>query len=391
MHLAIFIGLPLMLVLELGFLPDFEHYAGVRIGLALLSFSIYLASYRWELIRQEFTYINYIVIYLVISHLIFLTYVNEFPFFLSSLLISMILAASLFFRTRSQLLVFQASMLILVVQASFLEISNADINIPLFLILYVFMNVCAYAIQDYIFRQRDRLAAGAERLKRSNAVLEQFAYATSHDLQEPLRTVTAYVQLLQRQYKGQLDESADEYIHFTVDATVRMQSMIQSLLKFSRNGAQNITKERLDVNEVMSSVMNQLEVQLEESKATVRYSRMPHIQGDKTMISSLFQNLISNAIKYKNSANPVIDIDFRQRDGMTEFVVSDNGIGIPEKYQERLFGLFFRVDPHGETPGTGIGLAVCKRIVMNHGGEIWVNSKEGEGSSFHFTIAQDQD
>lgn len=376
-----------MLALEYQLLPDLDHYAFVRVFMAAAALLIYLLSFRIAWIRREFTFINYVTIYLVISHLIFLTYANDFTFFHSSLLISLILGASLVFRGRLQLVVFQACMLMLVIQASFLVGQGTQVDIIAFLTLYVFMNICAFAIQDYIFRQNDRLEAAAAELRRSNAYLEQFAYATSHDLQEPLRTVTSYVQLLQKRYAGQLSEEADEYIHFTVDATVRMRDMIQGLLKFSRVSSQNFKADKLDLNDILRQVTDSLKVAIDESGAVIHFSTMPAVEGDRSMIGQLFQNLIGNAIKYRHdSRSPVIEIDVKNIENGWQFSVSDNGIGIPQKYQERIFEVFSRIQSKQEVEGLGIGLALCKRIVFNHGGEIWVNSTEGEGSRFYFTI-----
>lgn len=376
-----------MLALEYTLLPELEHYTFVRASMALVSLFLYLFSFRLELIQRDFTFINYVTIYLVISHMIFLTYVNGFTFYLSSLLISLILGASLVFRTRVQLLVFQGCMFLLVTQASFLAGKDTQVDVPLFLILYLFMNICAYAIQDYIFRQRDRLHAAAEELRRSNSYLEQFAYATSHDLQEPLRTVTSYVQLLQKRYAGELGEEADEFIHFTVDATGRMREMIQGLLKFSRVSSHNFKADRVDLNEALRQVTDSLKVTIEESDATIHFASMPAIQGDRSMLGQLFQNLISNAIKYRDENRaPVIEIDVKTIENGWQFSVSDNGIGIPQKYQERIFEVFSRVQSKQDAEGLGIGLALCKRIVFNHGGEIWVKSTEGSGSQFYFTI-----
>jgi signal transduction histidine kinase len=389
MHLAIFLGLPIMLGVEFLFLPELEHYAGVRLIFAFISLAIFFASFKVKFIQNDFTYINYVVIYLVISHLIFLTYVNNFTFFQSALLIALILGASLVFRTRTQLGIFQVCMFFLVLQASFLAMGDTEVDVLLFLGLYIFMNVVAFSIQDYIFRQRDKLEIAAENLQRSNRSLEQFAYVASHDLQEPLRTVTNYVQLLQRRYGEKLDEDADEFIFFAVDATRRMQNLIQSLLKFSRVSSDNLKRIEIDLNDIMDNVASNLEINIKENNAVINYPMLPEIMGDRTMITQLFQNLIGNSIKYRNEADPVITIDSERSDNVWQFSVKDNGIGIPDKYQERVFTIFNRVNAQEGAPqGSGIGLAICKRIAMNHGGELWLESKEGEGSTFYFTIAK---
>ncbi len=389
LHLALLAGLPLMVALEAWLLPDLRIYPAVRLGLAAVAGLVYAASFRWSVIRRDFTYINYVMIYLVISHMIFLTYVNGFPFYYSSLLISLMLAASLFFRTRWQLLVFQASMFLLVVQASILAWKDTLVDVPVFLILYVFMNACAFAIQDYIFRQRDRLHDAADNLRRSNKSLEQFAYVVSHDLQEPLRTVSSYVQLLERRYAGSLDEGADEFIGFTVDATRRMQGMIQGLLELSRVGSENLRRTDVDLNDVLDGVFANLDAAIEDSGAVVHSPSMPVVSGDRNMLHQLFQNLVQNAIKYHHPGRPpVIHLDVSASADAWRFSVRDNGRGIPAKYLQRVFDIFNRVTVDEEVDGRGIGLAICKHIVLNHGGEIGVDSEEGEGSTFWFTIAR---
>lgn len=389
LHLALLAGLPLMVGLESWLLPDLRIYPAVRLGLAAMAGLVYAGSFRWSVIRRDFTYINYVMIYLVISHMIFLTYVNGFPFYYSSLLISLMLAASLFFRTRWQLLVFQASMFLLVVQASILAWKDTLVDVPVFLILYVFMNACAFAIQDYIFRQRDRLHDAADSLRRSNKSLEQFAYVVSHDLQEPLRTVSSYVQLLERRYAGSLDEGADEFIGFTVDATRRMQGMIQGLLELSRVGSENLRRTDVDLNDVLDGVFANLDAAIEDSGAVVHSPSMPVVSGDRNMLHQLFQNLVQNAIKYRHPGRPpVIHLDVSASADAWRFSVRDNGRGIPSKYLQRVFDIFNRVARDEEVDGRGIGLAICKHIVLNHGGEIGVDSEEGEGSTFWFTIAR---
>ena len=388
MHLVILVGLPLILLLERSAYPDNTHYGFVRIGLAVLSLLIYLGSFRIAFIRRDFTYINYIVIYLVMSHFIFLTYINEFPFYLSSLLIALVVVTSVFFRSRTQLLIFQVAMFLLIVQASILSPSS-DVNVRTFILLYVFMNICAYFIQDLIFRQREKLELAAKNLQRSNRSLEQFAYVISHDLQEPLRTITSYVQLLERRYQGKLDDEADEFIQFTVDAASRMRTMIQGTLAFSRAAASdNMVIKEIDLNEIMANVTSNLEASITSNRARINYPRLPVVAGDRTMISQLFQNLIGNAIKYRGVEDPLVIVDVTDEHNRWGFSIKDNGIGIPEKYHDTVFNIFNRVGAHNGARGTGIGLAVCKRIVLNHGGEIWVNSEEGKGSTFRFTLAK---
>lgn len=390
LHVMLMVGLPAMLILEWSLMPDVEHYVVVRSALAVLAAGIYTASFRLAFIQRDFTYINYVMIYLVYSHMIFLTYVNGFPFYHSCWLIALMLGASLFFRTRTQLLIFQASMFLLVVQASILSWQETLVDVPVFLAVYTFMNVSAYAIQDYIFRQRDRLEEAANSLRRSNKSLEQFAYVVSHDLQEPLRTVSSYVQLLERRYAGSLDDGADEFIGFTVDATKRMQSMIQGLLELSRVGSENLDRGEVDLNGVLDDVFANLDAAMDESDAVVHCPRLPVVAADRNMMQQLFQNLIQNAIKYRHENRaPEIHLDVVSSPEAWRFSVRDNGKGIAQQYLKRVFDIFNRVSQSSDgVDGRGIGLAICKHIVLNHGGEIGVESTEGEGTTFWFTIAR---
>ncbi len=211
----------------------------------------------------------------------------------------------------------------------------------------------------------------------------------SHDLQEPLRTVSSYVQLLERRYAGSLDEGADEFIGFTVDATRRMQGMIQGLLELSRVGSENLRRTDVDLNDVLDGVFANLDAAIEDSGAVVHSPSMPVVSGDRNMLHQLFQNLVQNAIKYHHPGRPpVIHLDVSASADAWRFSVRDNGRGIPAKYLQRVFDIFNRVTVDEEVDGRGIGLAICKHIVLNHGGEIGVDSEEGEGSTFWFTIAR---
>jgi signal transduction histidine kinase len=390
LHLVLMLGLPAMLILEWTLMPDVEHYYPVRIVLSGLAAAVYFGSFRFPFLQRDFTYINYVMIYLVYSHLIFLTYVNGFPFYHSCWLIALMLGASLFFRTRTQLLIFQASMFLLVVQASILSWKETLVDVPVFLVVYTFMNISAYAIQDYIFRQRDRLEEAANSLRRSNKSLEQFAYVVSHDLQEPLRTVSSYVQLLERRYAGSLDDGADEFIGFTVDATKRMQRMIQGLLELSRVGSENLDRGEVDLNSVLDDVFANLDAAMDESDAMVHCPRLPTVTADRNMMQQLFQNLIQNAIKYRHPDRaPEIHLDVVGHPDHWRFSIRDNGRGIAQQYLKRVFDIFNRVAQSSDgVDGRGIGLAICKHIVLNHGGEIGVESVEGEGTTFWFSIAR---
>lgn len=246
--------------------------------------------------------------------------------------------------------------------------------------------LCAYVDITHVKEVEDALRASADELKRSNAELEQFAYVASHDLQEPLRMISGYVQLLERRYKGQLDPDADEFIFYAVDGAKRMQSLIHDLLALSRIGRRERTLSEVDFNRLIEQVLINLQVTIEQSQAKVTYEPLPTLIVDPTQLTQLFQNLIGNAIKFCGDALPEVYISARQQDDHWLFSVQDNGIGVPPDQQERIFMIFQRLHGRGEYPGTGIGLAICKKIVERHGGTIWVEAQPNQGSIFYFTI-----
>ncbi|MBX5493057.1 MAG: CHASE3 domain-containing protein [Chloroflexi bacterium] len=226
----------------------------------------------------------------------------------------------------------------------------------------------------------------AQELARSNADLEQFAYVASHDLQEPLRVIVSYIQLLERRYKNQLDARADKYLAYVVDAGRRMQTLINDLLTYSRVGRRGDQIAPTDTTAVLGRVLANLGAALRDSGATVTHDPLPTVAADETQLGQLFQNLIGNALKFRSDAPPRIHVSAAQRDGEWLFAVRDNGIGIAPEYAERIFVIFQRLHTREEYPGTGIGLAICKKIVERHGGRIWVESTPGAGSTFYFTL-----
>jgi two-component system, chemotaxis family, sensor kinase Cph1 len=230
-----------------------------------------------------------------------------------------------------------------------------------------------------------------DELTRSNAELEQFAYVSSHDLQEPLRMIASYLQLLERKYKGKLDSKADKYIHFSVDGATRMQKLIDDLLEFSRVTTHAKEFKPTDLESIFTQVQSNLEVSIKENNALISHDPLPTLMVDKTQITQVFQNLISNALKFRSESQPEIKISAEKRKNDWLFEVKDNGIGIDPKHSDRIFEVFKRLHKKKDYPGTGIGLSICKKIIERHGGQIWVESELGKGSIFYFTLTNEND
>jgi light-regulated signal transduction histidine kinase (bacteriophytochrome) len=223
-------------------------------------------------------------------------------------------------------------------------------------------------------------------LARSNADLQMFASVASHDLQEPLGIVASFVQLLDKHQKERLDEQGKVWMGFIVSETTRMQTLIHDLLAYSRVGTHGRSIGPTDTQHVFEDALEYLQVTIQESDATVTGSSLPDVLADRVQLSSLFQNLIGNAIKYRGEQSPCVHIEMMREGAEWLFSVHDNGIGIDPQYFERIFVIFQRLHTRQAHPGTGLGLALCKRIVERHGGRIWVESELGRGSTFFFTL-----
>ncbi|MBZ0271099.1 PAS domain-containing protein [bacterium] len=250
---------------------------------------------------------------------------------------------------------------------------------PLFL-LGISEDITERKMADAELRKR------TEELAASNRDLEQFAYAASHDMQEPLRMVASYTQLLAQRYEGQLDEKADQYIRYAVDGSKRMQQLINDLLSFSRVGTRARPPERVNTSVVVDRALENLAGAIQESGARVTHDDLPDVVADREQLVQLFQNLIGNAIKFRRDEAPRVHVAASPGDGHFEFTVKDNGIGIAAEHLEKIFGVFQRLHSRGDYPGSGIGLAIAKKIVERHDGKIWVESTPGEGTAFHFTL-----
>jgi len=233
---------------------------------------------------------------------------------------------------------------------------------------------------------RDEHRRSQEDLARSNRDLEQFAYVASHDLQEPLRMVATYTQLLAERYRGKLDENADKYIHYAVDGALRMQTLVHDLLAFSRVGSKGTALKLTDCNAVVEAALKNLHVAVQESGTQIIRSNLPSVLADSSQLTQVFQNLLGNAIKFRGAAPPVIRIRGELVAREWVFSIADNGIGIAPEQADIIFVIFKRLHTRTEYPGSGIGLAICKKIVEQHGGRIWVESEAGLGSTFKFTI-----
>lgn len=235
-------------------------------------------------------------------------------------------------------------------------------------------------------KAQDNLKKLNQQLTESNKELEQFAYVASHDLQEPLRMVSSFLQLLEKKYRSQLDEAALQYIHFAVDGSDRMKTLINDLLRFSRVGTSTDEIVPVDCNDIVANVIKVYDQKIRENNAIVEISGLPVVKANKTQVEQLFQNLIGNALKYRGKETPHIEVGCEEDEALWRFYVKDNGIGIDPRFYDKVFVIFQRLHGKGEYGGTGIGLAICKKIVERHGGKIWIESVLEKGSVFYFSM-----
>ncbi len=281
-----------------------------------------------------------------------------------------------------------------------IQLFDSHFNIAHFLKIIVYVVPCLGLIFDYVYTYR-RQALNSIRLekmrleledkmlelKNSEMEIQQFAYVASHDLQEPLRMVSSYMQLIKKRYVGKLDEDADEFIGYAVDGATRMAALINDLLIFSRVYRFGKPLVRTDSEAAADRAIASLKEVIDESGAKVERGDLPEVVADKKQLVQLFQNLVDNAIKYRSEDPPVIRIDATQNETDCSFAIRDNGIGMDPRYHDRIFAIFKRLHAKEDYSGTGIGLAICKRIIERHKGRIWVESTSGNGSVFHFTLA----
>lgn len=245
-------------------------------------------------------------------------------------------------------------------------------------------------LNDKLFQKVNELEAANDDLRRSNADLEQFAYVASHDLSEPLRTISGMVQLLARRCEGRLDEDAELYISEAIEGTRRMYALIQGLLRYSRAGHRELSRDSVDCAKLVGGVVDALAGVIGQTDATVSIGALPTIRAESTQLEQVFQNLIANALKFRSTARPRIQVAAARDQRKWSFSVTDNGIGIEPRHARRVFDVFKRLHGHEAYAGSGIGLSICKRVVERHGGEIWVAPAPAGGCRFQFTIPDRQ-
>ncbi len=250
----------------------------------------------------------------------------------------------------------------------------------------VVVGIVVSFLSEHISKREIEFNEIMEDLRRSNEDLQQFAYVASHDLQEPLRAIVSFSQLLEDRYRDKIDKDGKEFIHFITDGAKKMNILIKDLLSYSRITTHAKPSKLNNIEKIVKNVLYNLQEAIKESGAILTYDKLPILKVDKTQFTQLFQNLLSNAIKFRREEPPKIHISVRKINDEWLFSVKDNGIGIDSKFFDKLFNIFYRLHTKEEYPGTGIGLPICKKIVQRYGGKIWVESEIGKGSTFYFTI-----
>jgi signal transduction histidine kinase len=273
---------------------------------------------------------------------------------------------------------------ILARQASALEQKNTELSVAKRQLESA--NTSLRLLNEKLEEEAQRVTLQAKELARSNSELERFAYVASHDLQEPLRTVATYTQMLAERFRGKLGPEADEFIGYIVEGATRMRSLIEDLLAYSRVGSRARSREPVKIEAVVDRVLVSLRSSIDAAKATITRDPLPDISGDPLLIQQLFQNVIGNALKFHGEAPATIHISAKRSGDQCLFTVQDNGIGFDMKYADRIFVVFQRLHGRAHYPGTGVGLAICKRIVEQHGGRIWAEAELGKGATFSFTL-----
>ncbi|MFW9901272.1 MAG: ATP-binding protein [Candidatus Thorarchaeota archaeon] len=250
----------------------------------------------------------------------------------------------------------------------------------------IIVGIVVSFLSEHITKREIEFNEIMEDLRRSNEDLQQFAYVASHDLQEPLRAIVSFSQLLEDKYKNKIDKDGKEFIHFITDGAKKMNTLIKDLLSYSRITTHAKPSKLTNLESILKDALFNLQESIKESGAVITYDKMPILKVDKTQFTQLFQNLLSNAIKFRRKETPKIHIGVNKINDEWIFSVKDNGIGIESKFFDKLFNIFYRLHTKEEYPGTGIGLPICKKIVQRYGGKIWVESEIGKGSTFFFTI-----
>ncbi|MFX1409427.1 MAG: ATP-binding protein [Promethearchaeota archaeon] len=283
--------------------------------------------------------------------------------------------------------VFLAILLIIINFIPELEFFNLEtINNFLRATSLIIVGIVVSLLSEHISKREIEFNEIMEDLRRSNEDLQQFAYVASHDLQEPLRAIVSFSQLLEDKYRDKIDNDGKEFIHFVTDGAKKMNTLIKDLLLYSRITTHAKPSKLTNLKDIIEDAMFNLHEAIKESGAVITYDEMPVLKVDRTQFVQLFQNLISNSIKFRREEPPKIHIGAKILNNGWLFTVKDNGIGIESKYFDKLFNIFYRLHTKEEYPGTGIGLPICKKIIQRYNGKIWVESKFGKGSTFYFTI-----